>query len=98
MSEEACVFFPEEKCPVQERMKDFMALDKIEPNDSSEALKFAHAATKALGASSTMILQALATFCGSCPHKNMWIYNKYAPEPVEHSFLKPEGRLEVENK
>jgi len=87
---EHCMFFPDNDCPVLERMKDFGAMDKIEPIDQSTVEQYAIAVTKSLGSSSSMLLQALAIFCGACPHSKQWAFEKYAKpifvklKPGEH--------------
>jgi len=83
-----CIFYPDLPCPVQKRLKEFSLIDSLEPlkdDDNSVIAK----AMKGMLKGSMFTLQALASFCSSCPHMRKRTYENTVSKPVEEVILGP---------
>ena len=62
-----CMYYPDLKCPIQGRLKEYSFIDSIKPVKEDTASMMART-MKSVMTASTFLLQCLASFCSSCPH------------------------------
>ena len=83
-----CIYYPDLVCPVQKRLKEFSLIDSLEPlkdDDNSVIAK----AMKGMLKGSMFTLQALASFCSSCPHMRKRTYENTVSKTVEEVIVGP---------
>lgn len=83
-----CIYYPELACPVQKKLKEFALIDSMKPlkdDDNSVIAK----AMKGMLKGSLFTLQALSSFCSSCPHMRKRTFENTVSTSIESVVVGP---------